>query len=330
MKINPVYIIMVLGLLILVPFTRQLQQRPTSFYGIAENQDLDLSLEYPVQVEAIMIKEGQNITKGQLLAVLHRSDIAFQQAKLLQNQSELLAEKNELLTSRNNDLRQIDQEERDALFEIDNQIATLQAAQTRNSTLLESLSSLEDATPPTVSNPEVSALQAERTNIAGTFNTQRQNIRQEVAAKLQSLDTRLQQITIEEGEIQRQTEALELRAPAAGIAGSVNFVPGEQITTGETILNIYQVHPNQVITYIPEGQLTDLKMGDSLLVFSLQNPDYSITGKIIGLGNKIRELPVRMRRDPAVQAWGREVLLEIAGVNDLMQGERVLVEQILD
>lgn len=321
---------MVLGLLILVPFTRQLQQRPTSFYGIAENQDLDLSLEYPVQVEAIMIKEGQNIAKGQLLAVLHRSDIAFQQAKLLQNQSELLAEKNELLTSRNNDLRQIDQEERDALFEIDNQIATLQAAQTRNSTLLESLSSLEDATPPTVSNPEVSALQAERTNIAGTFNTQRQNIRQEVAAKLQSLDTRLQQITIEEGEIQRQTEALELRAPAAGIAGSVNFVPGEQITTGETILNIYQVHPNQVITYIPEGQLTDLKMGDSLLVFSLQNPDYSITGKIIGLGNKIRELPVRMRRDPAVQAWGREVLLEIAGVNDLMQGERVLVEQILD
>lgn len=321
---------MVLGLLILVPFTRQLQQRPTSFYGIAENQDLDLSLEYPVQVEAIMIKEGQNIAKGQLLAVLHRSDIAFQQAKLLQNQSELLAEKNELLTSRNNDLRQIDQEERDALFEIDNQIATLQAAQTRNSTLLESLSSLEGATPPTVSNPEVSALQAERTNIAGTFNTQRQNIRQEVAAKLQSLDTRLQQITIEEGEIQRQTEALELRAPAAGIAGSVNFVPGEQITTGETILNIYQVHPNQVITYIPEGQLTDLKMGDSLLVFSLQNPDYSITGKVIGLGNKIRELPVRMRRDPAVQAWGREVLLEIAGVNDLMQGERVLVEQILD
>ena len=62
MKINPVYIVMVLGLLILVPFTRHLQQRPTSFYGIAENQDLDLSLEYPVLVQEIHIKEGQRVS----------------------------------------------------------------------------------------------------------------------------------------------------------------------------------------------------------------------------------------------------------------------------
>lgn len=330
MKINPVYIVMVLGLLILVPFTRHLQQRPTSFYGIAENQDLDLSLEYPVVVEAVYIKEGQSIKEGQVLAILQRNDIPFQEATLDQDTRRLLAEKNELLTNRQNDLRQIDQEQNDALFQIDKEIGILQAELDRNSSLLEGLSSVEGAGPANTDNPEIAALQAERSTLAATFDTQRKNIRQEAAAKLQSLETRLQQISIEQGEIQRQTEALELRAPADGIAGSVNFVPGEQIARGETILNIYQLHPNQVITFIPEGQLTDLRMGDSLLVSSLQNPDYIINGKIIGLGNKIRELPVRMRRDPAVQAWGREVLLDIAGENDLMQGERVLVEQILD
>ncbi len=330
MKINPVYIIMVLGLLILVPFTRHLQQRPTSFYGIAENQDLDLSLEYPVQVKAVHIKEGQSITKGQVLAVLQRNDIPYQQATLGQDQKRLLSEKNELLASQQADLRQVNQEQQDALFQIDNEISSLEAQLARNSTLLEGLNSVEGTKPAPAANPEIEALKAERTTVAATFDTQRQNIRQEVAARLQSLETRLQQITIEQQEIQRQTEELELRAPKDGIVGSVNFVPGEQVATGETILNIYQLHPNQVTTYIPEGQLTDLQMGDGLAISSLQNPDYTITGTIIGLGNKIRELPVRMRRDPAVQAWGREVLLDINETNKLMQGERVLVEQILD
>ena len=81
-------------------------------------------------------------------------------------------------------------------------------------------------------------------------------------------------------------------------------------------------------TYIPEGQLTNLALGDSLIVRSVQDQEYLISGHIIGLGNKIRELPIRMRRDPVVQAWGREVLLKIPEDNLLMQGERVLIEQI--
>ena len=83
-------------------------------------------------------------------------------------------------------------------------------------------------------------------------------------------------------------------------------------------------------TYIPEGQLTSLELGDTLIVRSVQDQEYVISGQIIGLGNKIRELPIRMRRDPTVQAWGREVLLKIPVDNLLMQGERVLIEQIIE
>lgn len=330
MKINPVYIVMVLGLLILVPFTRQLQKRPTSFYGIAENQDVDLSLEYPVRVKEIRIREGQSVETGQVLAILELTNVPFRRATLEQDRQRLLAEKNELLTRRSTGMKELEQAQEDAYFQIDNKLAELSGELQRNETLLDGLSSVDAPEAAPTSSPEISALQAERGTIGKTFELQRQNLGREVIAELQSLEARLQQIELDRSELDRQTAELELKAPLGGIVGTVNFVPGEQVNALETILNIYRLHPNQVITYIPEGQLTDLAMGDSLRISSLQNPDYYISGTIVGLGNKIRELPVRMRRDPAVQAWGREVLLQIVPHNDLMQGERVLVEQITE
>ncbi len=321
---------MVLGLLIVVPFTRQLQQRPTSFYGIAENQDLDLSLEHPVLVQNIAVKEGQAVEVGQLLAVLERKEIPFQEASLEQDRKQFLARKDELLARQTSKRKELEEEKAETLFQIENELKLLRTEQARNTTLLQDLKSTEGLTPAAVVNPEIEALEAERATLDDKYQILQQNLNREVQAELQLLATQLQQVTIDRQEIDRQSAELELRAPVSGVIGKVNFIAGEQVGSRETILNIYQRHPNQVTTYIPEGQLTDLPLGARLTISSLQTPDYQLQGTIISLGNKIRELPVRMRRDPAVQAWGREVLLEIIADNQLIQGERVLVEQITE
>ncbi|MEL7422056.1 MAG: HlyD family efflux transporter periplasmic adaptor subunit [Bacteroidota bacterium] len=330
MKINPIYVVMVLGLLIVVPFTRQLQQRPTSFYGIAENQDLDLSLAYPVVVQRIAIREGQAVEAGQLLAVLERKDIPFQEASLEQDRAQFQAKKQELLARQTSERKEIEEEKAEALFQIENKLTLLRSEQTQNTALLQNLNSTEGVTPEAAANPEIAALEAERATLDAKFLVLQQNLNREIQAELKLLETQQQQVSIDRQEIDRQSAELELRAPVSGVIGTVNFIAGEQVGSRETILNIYQLHPNQVTTYIPEGQLTDLPLGTILTVSSLQTPDYQIEGTIISLGNKIRELPVRMRRDPAVQAWGREVLLEITSENQLIQGERVLVEQITE
>ncbi|MEO0723162.1 MAG: HlyD family efflux transporter periplasmic adaptor subunit [Bacteroidota bacterium] len=330
MKINPIYVVMVLGLLIVVPFTRQLQQRPTSFYGIAENQDLDLSLAHPVVVQGIAVREGEAVEAGQLLAVLERKDIPFQEASLEQEGEQFRAKKAELLARQTSERKEIEEEKAEALFQIENKLRLLRSEQAQNTALLQDLNSTEGVTPEAIANPEIAALEAERATLDAKYLVLQQNLNREIQAELKLLETQQQQVSIDRQEIDRQSAELELRAPVSGVIGTVNFIAGEQVGSRETILNIYQLHPNQVTTYIPEGQLTDLPLGTTLTVSSLQTPDYQIAGTIISLGNKIRELPVRMRRDPAVQAWGREVLLEITAENQLIQGERVLVEQITE
>ncbi|WP_367392611.1 HlyD family secretion protein [Lewinella sp. LCG006] len=329
MKINPVYVLMLIGLLVLVPLARKIQQRPTAFYGIAENQDIDLSLEHAVMVKRILVKEGEAVKAGQLLMVLERTNIPFLRASLLQEKKQLDAERQELLTKNNNRREELNQAQAAAAFELENQLTQLLAQQAQNERLLAGLESVSTSAI-AKETPEITALKAEQATVTQPYILQKNNLQKETKAELNSLTARLEKIDLELAELEREFQTLELKSPIDGVIGKVNFVPGEQPSSRETLLNIYRLHPDQVTTYIPEGQLTSLQLGDSLVVRSIQDQEYVISGQIIGLGNKIRELPIRMRRDPEVQAWGREVLLKIPDENALMQGERVLIEQIID
>lgn len=330
MKINPVYVLMLIGLLVLVPLARKIQQRPTAFYGIAENQDIDLSLEHAVLVKRILVKEGEAVKAGQLLMVLERANIPFLRASLEQEKKLLEAEREEILTKRRNRNEELNQAQAAAIFDLDNQLTQLKAQQAQNERLLAGLESVDTQNAISKETPEIAALRAEQATVAQPYILQKENLQKEAKAELNSLLARLEAIDLELTELEREYQTLEIKSPIDGVIGKVNFVPGEQPSARETLLNIYRLHPDQVTTYIPEGQLTSLVLGDSLIVRSVQDQEYVISGHIIGLGNKIRELPIRMRRDPAVQAWGREVLLKIPEDNLLMQGERVLIEQILD
>lgn len=331
MKINPVYVLMLIGLLVLVPIARKIQQRPTAFYGIAENQDIDLSLEYAVMVKRILVKEGEAVEAGQLLMVLERTNIPFLRASLIQEKKQLNAERDEILIKSRNRRQELDQAQTTAVFELENQLAQLTAEQAQNDRLVQGLESINTNSSSTTSEtPEIVALRAEQATVTQPYILQKGNLQKETQAELNSLTAQLEKIDLELAELEREFQTLELKSPIDGVIGKVNFVPGEQPSSRETLLNIYRLHPDQVTTYIPEGQLTSLELGDTLIVRSVQDQEYVISGQIIGLGNKIRELPIRMRRDPTVQAWGREVLLQIPADNLLMQGERVLIEQIIE
>ena len=327
MKINPVYLAMLIGLVVLVPLAREIQQRPTEFYGIAEDQDVDISLEYAALLTQLLVKEGEEVTAGQVLAVLERTQLPFNQASLEQEKKRLQADRQAQILERRATEKNLRQERELALFDIDNKIRQLEAELARNRSLAAGLQSIPAPNSDGNSAPELAALKAKREEITKPYDLQLKILQSDAQALLKSIDARLGGADLESEELTRQQAELELKAPSSGVIGRINFVPGEQIATRESILNIYLEHPSQITTYIPEGQLTSIAFGDSLRVRSLQQSEYELTAVVTGLGTKIRELPVRMRRDPTVQAWGREIRLHIPPKNTLMQGERVLVAQ---
>jgi multidrug resistance efflux pump len=327
MKINPVYLAMVIGLVVLVPLAREIQQRATEFYGIAEDQDVDISLEYPALLRQLLIKEGEEVEAAQVLAILQRTELPFQRASLEQEKIRLQADRQSQILERKATERELQQEKELALFEIDNRILQLEAEQALKSKLATDLQSIPTPQADKTLEPELVALRAERTEITKPYDVQLNTLSNDAQALLKSIDARLTGVDLELEELSRQQAELELKAPRSGVVGRIHFVPGEQVAARDPILNIYIEHPSQITTYIPEGQLTSIELGDSLRIRTLNADEYLLTAVVAGLGTKIRELPVRMRRDPTVQAWGRELRLQIPLNNTLMQGERVLVVQ---
>lgn len=324
MRINPVYVIMVIGLLVIVPFAKKLQEKPTEFYGIAQDPDIDVAVDYAGLLQSFAVQEGATVKAGQVLAVIERDDLPYAQASLGTERQRLEAERSEQVTERRAQVQELQQKRELALFEVDNKIKEVEAEQLRQRQLTEKLLS---TTAPTEDQftPQLNALRAERTEVTKLYDLQIQTLQKNTQTSVAALNARLSQVGVENTELDRQRAAQSVKSPADGVIGSLHVVPGEQVSARQSLLSIYQAQPREVTTYLPESQRVDIQVGDTLIVRSIQKKDYQVTGIVAGLGSKIRELPLRMRRDPTVQAWGREVRVQLPLPNELLQGERVLV-----
>ena len=77
-------------------------------------------------------------------------------------------------------------------------------------------------------------------------------------------------------------------------------------------------------------------MNDEVIIEYVANPFiayysyaiYDYTGKVIGLGSRIVEIPSRLRKIEAIKAYGREVLIEISKENCFLQNEKVSIKFI--
>lgn len=327
MKINIVYVVMVIGLLVLIPIAKEWQKRPAEFFGIAENQDVDLSINYDVRIIRYLVKEGEVVSEGQALVQVAIPDIELKKARLEQEKKAISADRDLLRSKQQRDRKKIEQDQKDAAFEIENKLAELKSTAEQNANLLNTLSTLpENITLPTAS-PEQVALEQEQESLTAGYKARIDNLNTTEAAELTALKIRTERIDLELERLEILAKEQVIRAPRSGIIGRIHYVDGEQVRRIEPLLNIYQRHPDRVTAYIPEGLLSGIKEGDTLSVYSIQDSELQLWGIVESLGNKIRSLPVRMRKDPSIEAWGREVLLKIPATNQLMQGERVRIEE---
>ncbi|MDY6950410.1 MAG: hypothetical protein SWE60_02780 [Thermodesulfobacteriota bacterium] len=118
---------------------------------------------------------------------------------------------------------------------------------------------------------------------------------------------------------------LNICAEISGIIGSVNLKPGEKAAPFTPILTLHTRTPLFIKGYIHEDVYSDVSIDQRVGVKSLTDTGNSITGTIVGVGARVVEYPVRLRKNAIVQAWGREVVIEIPEDNPFILGEKVLI-----
>lgn len=136
----------------------------------------------------------------------------------------------------------------------------------------------------------------------------------------------VQALRIQELEIERQS--LVLRSPVAGSVKQVLASTGQAVLSGEALLTVSEQSSSEIVVYLHEDDLREVKTGDRVLVAN-GSRHRTVGGAVIDrIGPVVEELPRRLWRDPAVPEFGIPLIVGDVSNMGLKAGQRVSVRTI--
>lgn len=321
--------VIILVLVIFITWTRELES--TSFFGITETREIVISSESSVEVKKISVVEGQSVNQQQLIVELISPDLTIKINQVSHQLDELKAQKgvnkNELISK----ISQLKAEREATQSEINNKIRQLENQYNINKALtseLKSIQKIEMTDSFRASNPILIAIEILNQELSlkvSPINIQLELLQDVLDASESPIEIQVERLVRELELLNHEEDNLTIYAQISGIIGSVNYKSGEIVAPHSPILTLHTKNPSLIKGYIYEDVYTHISVGMEVGVTSLTDSKTKITGTVVGVGSRIVEYPVRLRKHPDLQVWGREIIIKIPAVNPLILGEKVLI-----
>jgi multidrug resistance efflux pump len=266
----------------------------TTFYGIVDTTETVVSAELPVEIRNMRVNPGQIVREGDTLVELESAELERNIAELRRNLSQVKAS------------RQAEDRE------IQAKVSELEAQYRLNRSLLSQVRGSETGNSKGQASEEkddASPLQAAILGLKGML------AREGVATGDMEAYLAL---------LLRERDKLTVVASGSGVIGTVYCREGENVKAFEPILTQHTGSPSTVRGYLHESIHGLLEPGSMVRVRSLASA-YEVVGEVVGVGHRIVEYPVRLRKRPDVQVWGREVTVHIPAANAFLLGEKVML-----
>lgn len=298
------------------------------FFGFAENKETELSHDQPVLISSIKVMPGQAVRKGEILIEMERHTIDVKIHSATQDKELIGAQRASERTQLRRHIEQLQAQKAAKQAAIQAEIDELQATIAFNQGLLSELKSIEGAGVKGKNDPnmiKIKALQVQLATEVHPIDVQIAQLQTELAENKRADQINRQKIDHEIDYLKDEQERLLVRAPADGIVGNILCKEGENISAFQPLINFYEPNPTVVRGYVHESAILRIREGDSMVVNSSLNPEYRVSGKVIGLGSRIVEIPERLRKVPEIKTYGREVLISIPSRNPFLQKEKVML-----
>ena len=332
-RFNLLYLVIPLAVWALFAIFRFLNRSTASFYGVAENQETQINLDYPVTVNRIHVSQGQFVSKGTLLMEVSRMDLDFKMSDLTQGIAELQAQDRLNVTEIRGELARLRAERAEKTGEIQAEIRVLESERALNRNLFRDLKSLpaadsigEDASPYTA---KINALREELRLAAEPFDAEIARLQQTLKIAGEPARAQIGKLQKEIELYQKERDRLKIFAPSDGLVGAIHCQTGENIPDFDPMISFYEQTPNTVVAYVHESMILQIGVGDSLNVISSLHPAERCRGRVSGLGHRVVEIPERLRKIPEIKTYGREILVEIPANNNFLQKEKVILQRIV-
>jgi multidrug resistance efflux pump len=327
-KINPLYVLWALaaGVGVWISATFMVQSADT-FFGSAETEGQVLSLEHPVLVEKVYVQVGNQVKKGDTLAVCLRSDLDKNAVDKSGEIKQFEIEKQTKSAAIQQELGVLRAQKTALISELEAQIKLIKAEENIQSALKEAING-NNKTAPNSSNLKAEKINALRESIK---QTERQ-IRQQAAQLSQQLNAnesiysaKMAQAEEQMSFIEKDKQQLVLIAPIDGFVENVAAISNEIAPQYKELIKLNPSRPNKIRGFIHESTEIHYQLGDTVDVSSVLRSNIATEGVIIGSSPQLVELPLRLRKFTTRSAWGREIYVKLIGNNDFFISEKVLI-----
>jgi HlyD family secretion protein len=310
--------------------TQSFEKNTTQFFGLTEDHEQAVSFQEPVEITEIAVIEGQYVEQGSVLLRAKRSELDGQKILLNSQIDELNARQGESAATIRAQIRVLQAKKSAELAKIDMQIQQLQSKRRLNVDLYKKITgnSLDtlatDGVDPMVEQENL--LRQQKQYLANSIQAQINALRTQLSASKKPISVKKHQVEDRLAELNRQAQELIVRADFTGRIGSINFKQGERVPAFKGVMTVHGLYPEYVKGYIHENVSNDAKIGQRVWVYASRNHKQApVSGVIESLGSRIVEYPDRLKVNPQVRSWGREVNIRLEKNNPLLLGEKVQI-----
>lgn len=329
-KIKLLSLTWILAFLVVAQASLTGKEETTAFQGIAETREVIVNSEDPVEIWNIHVVPGQVVKKGRVLVELERPELTM---KINEISHQLEEVKSQHFINKDEIRAQISQykaEQSVTISEITHKIEQIQSRYQFNKEVLDGLKSISQKSSanriPGAVAIEIKNLRKERQLIEKRFQTQIDDLNNRLLSSDTPEDIRQSQLKKELELLCKEKKALVIIAPIDGLIGEIHCKVGEKISPFEPILTLHTSSPSYVRGYIHENIHNLASVGESVRVAAVTGESRSVYGKIVGVGSRIVEYPLRLKKRPEIQLWGREVEISLPSENPFLMGEKVMIQ----
>lgn len=332
MKLNLLITLFILVVGFLFAFNWNYASDAMVFYGIANNQELNINLENSANVKSILITPGQSVSKGDILLEVTRSSIAVAQSDINHDISNLQSQFHIWESGLKNSLRTLEAQQLAKKGELESAISKLASEMKINETLIREIESIDQVTDQNGNNPRQIQLDGLKTDLRlsmNTYNSEIRKIERELSNPNNPIKIQIAKLSDNLEFVNEEERNLNITAPNNGVVGSILCKVGENIPAFSPYLTMYELSPTHVKGYVMESLIPKVNTNDTLIVQSISHSDLSIKGVVTGMGSRIIEIPSRLRKNPIFATYGREIEIQIPSDNPFLQNEKVILKSII-
>lgn len=303
----------------------------TRFYGIADTREIVINSKNPVEIKEIHVVEGESVIHGQLLVELRNPEMTLKINQISHQLDQFKAQKDVDKTELKSKIAQLKAQKNAQITETNHRIQELENVLAINTSLTSGLKSVATGEMDQSGNSshpivlKIDRLKQELTSAVNLLDIQIDLQEQALDAADKPIGIRINQLEKELTVLKRENSKLDIYSTISGVIGSVNYRLGEKVTPFAPIITLHTKTPSIIKGYIRENEYSRVSVGDKLSITSQTDSRNKVMGSVVGVGARIVEYPIRLRKHPDLLAWGREITVKIPEANRFLLGEKVLI-----